>query len=165
MVQQRVLQAAKERFLFQVTQPAKDFLLREGTNMQYGARHLKRAIERYLTCPLASLLATEQVRLDDVISIDWDGKENSLKFWREDVGALSPVCSQVPEPIAQAAVAGSDSRGLTLPALKIEIAENPLADGNVSTAIHKQSRQRAIVDQPKPKTQVERALVISSPHS
>jgi ATP-dependent Clp protease ATP-binding subunit ClpB len=165
MVQQRVLQAAKERFLFQVTQPAKDFLLREGTNMQYGARHLKRAIERYLTCPLASLLATEQVRLDDVISIDWDGKENSLKFWREDVGALSPVCSQAPEPIAQAAVAGSDSRGLTLPALKIEIAENPLADGNVSTAIHKQSRQRAIVDQPKPKTQVERALVISSPHS
>jgi len=165
MVQQRVLQAAKERFLFQVTQPAKDFLLREGTNMQYGARHLKRAIERYLTCPLASLLATEQVRLDDVISIDWDGKENSLKFWREDVGALSPVCSQVPEPIAQAAVAGSDSRGLTLPALKIEIAENPLADGSVSTAIHKQSRQRAIVDQPKPKTQVERALVISSPHS
>jgi len=165
MVQQRVLQAAKERFLFQVTQPAKDFLLREGTNMQYGARHLKRAIERYLTCPLASLLATEQVRLDDVISIDWDGKENSLKFWREDVGALSPVCSQVPEPIAQAAVAGSDSRGLTLPALKIEIAENPLADGNASTAIHKQSRQRAIVDQPKPKTQVERALVISSPHS
>ena len=165
MVQQRVLQAAKERFLFQVTQPAKDFLLREGTNMQYGARHLKRAIERYLTCPLASLLATEQVRLDDVISIDWDGQENSLKFWREDVGARSPECSQAPEPIAQAAVAGSESRGLTLPALKIEIAENPLADGNVSTAIHKQSRQRVIVDQPKPKTQVERALVISSPHS
>src|SRR6266481_5349131 len=57
MVQQRVLKTAKERFLFQVTQPAKDFLLREGTNMQYGARHLKRAIDRYLTCPLASLLA------------------------------------------------------------------------------------------------------------
>jgi ATP-dependent Clp protease ATP-binding subunit ClpB len=165
MVQQRVLQAAKERFLIQVTQPAKDFLLREGTNMQYGARHLKRAIDHYLTSPLASLLATEQVRLDDVISIDWDGQENSLKFWREDVGALSPVCSQVPGPIAQAAVAGSDSRGLTLPALKIEIAENPLADGNVSAAIHKQSRQHAIVDPPKPKTQVERAFVISGPHS
>jgi ATP-dependent Clp protease ATP-binding subunit ClpB len=165
MVQQRVLQSAKERFLFQVTQPAKDFLLREGTNMQYGARHLKRAIERYLTCPLASLLATEQVRLDDVISIDWDGKENSLMFWRENAGALSSVGSQVPEPIAQAAVAGSDSRGLTLPALKTEVADNGLADGTVDATPHRQSRRRAIVDQSKPKTQVERAFVIARPHS
>src|SRR5882672_10751383 len=79
-VQQRVLQTAKERFIFNVTQPAKDFLLREGTDIKYGARHLKRAIERYLTFPLASLLATEQVCLGDVISVDWDGKEDGLQF-------------------------------------------------------------------------------------
>ena len=61
MVQQRVLETAKGRFLFRVTQPAKEFLLREGTDLKYGARHLKRAIERHLVYPLASLLATEQV--------------------------------------------------------------------------------------------------------
>ena len=59
MVQQRVLETAKGRFLFRVTQPARDFLLREGTDLKYGARHLKRAIERNVVYPLASLLATE----------------------------------------------------------------------------------------------------------
>ncbi len=88
MVQQRVLETAKGRFLFRVTQPARDFLLREGTDLKYGARHLKRAIERHLVYPLASLLATEQVRLGDVISIDWDGAENSLTFLKEAEGAL-----------------------------------------------------------------------------
>src|SRR6202140_5428308 len=42
MVQQRVLETAKGRFLFRVTHPARDFLLRQGTDMKYGARHLKR---------------------------------------------------------------------------------------------------------------------------
>ena len=61
MVQQRVLETAKGRFLFRVTQPAREFLLKEGTDLKYGARHLKRAIERHVVYPLASLLATEQV--------------------------------------------------------------------------------------------------------
>src|SRR6202044_306599 len=63
MVQQRVLETAKGRFLFRVTQPAREFLLKEGTDLKYGARHLKRAIERLVVYPLASLLSTEQVSL------------------------------------------------------------------------------------------------------
>jgi ATP-dependent Clp protease ATP-binding subunit ClpB len=69
MVQQRVFETTKERFLFRVRQPAKDLLLREGTDLKYGARHLKRAIERHVVYPLARLLATEQVSLGDVVSI------------------------------------------------------------------------------------------------
>ena len=164
MVQQRVLETAKERFLFQVTQPAKDFLLREGTNLQYGARHLKRAIERYLTCPLASLLATEQVSMGDVISIDWDGKENGLKFWKESSGALTSVSSRAPEPMNQAAVACSDGRGLALPALKTKSAENVAAEGAVDSASRSQTEQPRTVDQSKPKKQVERVRVIARPH-
>ena len=164
MVQQRVLQTAKERFLFQVTQPARDFLLREGTNLQYGARHLKRAIERYLTCPLASLLATEQVSMGDVISIDWDGKENGLKFWKESSGALTSVSSRAPEPMTQAAVACSDGRGLALPALKTKSAENVAAEGAVDSASRSQTEQPRTVDQSKPKKQVERVRVIARPH-
>src|ERR1700761_8827454 len=79
MVQQRVLETAKGRFLFRATPPAREFLLREGTDLKYGARHLKRAIERHLVYPLASLLATEQVSLGDVISIDWNGGDNGLR--------------------------------------------------------------------------------------
>jgi hypothetical protein len=163
MVQRRVLETAKERFLFQVTQPAKDFLLREGTNLQYGARHLKRAIERYLTCPLASLLATAQVSMDDVISIDWDGKENGLRFLKENARALLPAGSQAPESMAQAAVASSGSRGLTLPNVIRKTVENVSADGAIGSTPQRQIRQRTIVDQPKPKTQVERVRVIARP--
>jgi len=83
MVQQRVLDTAKGRFFFRVTQPAKDFLLREGTDLKYGARHLKRAIERHLVYPLASLFATGQVSLGDVISIDWNDGEQALRFAKD----------------------------------------------------------------------------------
>ena len=95
MVQQRVLEAAKGRFLFRVTQPAREFLLREGTELKYGARHLKRAIERHVVHPLASLLATEQVSLGDVISIDWSGAEMGLMFLKEAEAALIPIASPV----------------------------------------------------------------------
>jgi ATP-dependent Clp protease ATP-binding subunit ClpB len=83
MVQQRVLETAKGHFFFRVMQPAKDFLLREGTDLKYGARHLKRAIERHLVYPLASLLATQQACLGDVISIDWSDGEQALRFAKD----------------------------------------------------------------------------------
>src|SRR5437588_394472 len=72
MVQRRVLDTARGQFLFRVTPGARAFLLREGTDLKYGARHLKRAIERHLVYPLANLLATDQVQLGDILSIDWD---------------------------------------------------------------------------------------------
>ncbi|MGC1593959.1 MAG: AAA family ATPase, partial [Candidatus Acidiferrales bacterium] len=113
MVQQRVLETAKGRFLFRVTQPARDFLLREGTDMKYGARHLKRAIERHVVYPLASLLATEQVSLGDVISIDWHSGELGLTFLKEAEGALVPMASPATEKLADAAAAaGSDGHAV-----------------------------------------------------
>jgi len=116
MVQQRVLETAKGRFLFRVTQAARDFLLREGTDLKYGARHLKRAIERHVVYPLASLLATEQVSLGDVISIDWDGQEAGLKFLKEAEGALVPVTTPAAETMKEAAAASSDGRTAFFPA-------------------------------------------------
>ncbi|MBZ5502906.1 MAG: ATP-dependent Clp protease ATP-binding subunit, partial [Acidobacteriia bacterium] len=110
MVQQRVLETAKGRFLFRVTPGAREFLLREGTDLKYGARHLKRAIERHVVYPLASLLATEQVNLGDVISIDWDGNSNALLFLKEAEGALVPMDSPVPGPLAEAIAASVSGR-------------------------------------------------------
>jgi len=116
MVQQRVLETAKGRFLFRVTQPARDFLLREGTDLKYGARHLKRAIERNVVYPLANLLATNQVQLGDVISIDWNKGDENLTFLKEAEGALVPMAPAVPEERAEAAAAISDGRELSFPA-------------------------------------------------
>jgi hypothetical protein len=73
-----------------VTPEAQGFLLQEGTDLKYGARHLKRAIERHLVSPLANLLATEQVKLGDVLTVDWDDSQQHLLFLREAEGALLP---------------------------------------------------------------------------
>jgi ATP-dependent Clp protease ATP-binding subunit ClpB len=68
IVQQRIFNATLERsFLFELTAAAKALLLREGTDVKYGARHLKRAIERLLVQPICSLIATQQVRGGDCI--------------------------------------------------------------------------------------------------
>jgi hypothetical protein len=64
--------------------------------------------------PLASLLATEQVSLGDVISIDWHGGELGLTFLKEAEGAMVPMAPPVPERLSEAAAASSDGR--TVPA-------------------------------------------------
>src|SRR6266852_924213 len=83
-VQQQVLGTAKEPFLFRVTTLAREFLLREGTDQRYGARHLKRAIHRHLICPLASLLASKQIITDDIVRIDRTENGSGLIFLREE---------------------------------------------------------------------------------
>lgn len=82
-VQQRLLETPRGHFVFRATRAAKDFLLREGTDLKYGARHLKRAIERHLVYPLASLLATDQVTTGETISVDWNGATSGLMFLKK----------------------------------------------------------------------------------
>ena len=91
MVRKRVMVTGKQQFLFRVTPAAKRFLLQEGTDIKYGARHLKRAIERFVVSPLASLRVTGQVRFGDVIVIDWDGSTNHLSFKKDRKGAMAPA--------------------------------------------------------------------------
>jgi len=91
MVQQRILMAAAaNQFVFNCTPVVKTFLLREGTDPKYGARHLKRAIERHLVFPLANLVATGQVKLGDFIRVDLN-PEGSLMFVKEAEGAMVPT--------------------------------------------------------------------------
>jgi len=87
MVQQRVL---TNQFVFNCTSKVKSFLLHEGTDPKYGARHLKRAIERHLVFPLANLVATNQVKLGDFIRVDLDA-EGRVTFVKEAEGAMVPM--------------------------------------------------------------------------
>jgi ATP-dependent Clp protease ATP-binding subunit ClpB len=90
MVQQRILQATgNNQFVFSCTQKVKRLLLDEGTDPKYGARHLKRAIEKNIVFQLANLVATGQIKLGDFIRID--RKESQLTFTKEAEGALVPV--------------------------------------------------------------------------
>jgi ATP-dependent Clp protease ATP-binding subunit ClpB len=106
-VQQRVLETARGQFLFRVTSAAREFLLTEGTDQRYGARHLKRAIERNIVYPLANLLATEQVHIGDLICIDFNKKESCLTFTREGENLTMPVRRQEPVTLLRASQAKS----------------------------------------------------------
>jgi ATP-dependent Clp protease ATP-binding subunit ClpA len=91
MVQQRILLAAgANQFVFNCTSKVKEFLLKEGTDPRYGARHLKRAIERNIVFPLANLVATGQVKLGDFVRVDLTG-ESHLTFVKEAEGAMVPA--------------------------------------------------------------------------
>jgi ATP-dependent Clp protease ATP-binding subunit ClpA len=105
LVQQRILQATgNNQFVFSCTQRVKELLLQEGTDPKYGARHLKRAIEKNIVFPLANLVATAQVRLGDFIRIDLNA-EGTMTFVKEAEGALVPVLLEKygPEFTAQSA--------------------------------------------------------------
>jgi ATP-dependent Clp protease ATP-binding subunit ClpB len=84
MVQQRIQTAAGSKpFLINVTKSAKEFLLVEGTDVIYGARPLKRAIERLLVQPLSNLIATSQIQRGDCIRVSHREDSSSLVVFRE----------------------------------------------------------------------------------
>lgn len=86
-VQQRImLSPADKTFVFTVSEAGKSYLLSEGTDMKYGARHLKRAIERFLVHPLSNLMATSQVNAGDWIQADFDPERSCLLFTKEAEG-------------------------------------------------------------------------------
>jgi ATP-dependent Clp protease ATP-binding subunit ClpA len=100
-VQQRIINATDGRqFVFRCTPAARDFLLREGTDIKFGARHLKRSIERHLVFPISNLLATEQIQLGDFITVDYDAVRGKLIFAREDQGALVQKEEDTPQETA-----------------------------------------------------------------
>jgi hypothetical protein len=98
----------------------KSFLLEKGTDLKYGARHLKRAIERFIVFPLANLVATSQVKLGDYVRIDMDA-EGKMAFVKEAEGAMVPVMLEKygqevgTPPQARAARAGAKTREFSVP--------------------------------------------------
>lgn len=105
-VRQRLVQgnssSAGRLFSFYCTTEARQFLLQEGTDAKYGARHLKRSIERYLVHPLANLIATGQVQSQDQIVVELDESGQRLRFLRDNASDLRSATRG----------AGAPSRGL-----------------------------------------------------
>ncbi len=69
-VQQRITRAVgQSHFTFVCTPEVKKWLLQEGTDAKYGARHLKRVIEKNIVYGLANLVATGQIQGGDGIVV------------------------------------------------------------------------------------------------
>jgi ATP-dependent Clp protease ATP-binding subunit ClpA len=112
-VQDRITESAGTKFIFECTIDAKEFLLGEGIDLKYGARHLKRSIERFLVYPLSNLVATQQVETGDFVTVGFDKESLALTF-RKQSGKM--IVSDLPEePLDQAPLAKSDAVGAPLP--------------------------------------------------
>ena len=83
LVQDRITESAGTKFVFECSDAAKEYLLSEGIDLKYGARHLKRAIERFLVYPLSNLVATQQVETGDIVTVDFDEDEKKLLFSKQ----------------------------------------------------------------------------------
>jgi len=84
LVRKRVKAAAAGKpFFIDVTGSAKEFLLTEGFDLRYGARPLKRTIERLLVQPLSNLMSSGQIQHEDRIRVTHYGESATLTFFRE----------------------------------------------------------------------------------
>src|SRR5215475_8910215 len=116
-VQDRIMQSAGTKFVFQCSETAKDMLMKEGLDYKYGARHLKRAVERFLVYPLSNLVATGQIGLGDLVHVDVDDNKKRLIFSKSSGGALIHDIIP-PRPLEVPVEVRSGSVGLPIPQLK-----------------------------------------------
>ena len=82
-VEERICKAMAALITLAVDPTAQDFLLREGTDVRYGARHLKRAVERLLVQPTSNLVATAQLQAGDTLMVNFDPELDRLTFSKE----------------------------------------------------------------------------------
>src|SRR6266478_4019313 len=79
-LQDRITSSANTKFVFQCSDAVKEKLLREGIDYKYGARHLKRSIDRLLLLPLSNLVATGQVTSGDAVFVDLNNSDSDVEF-------------------------------------------------------------------------------------
>src|SRR5918996_2284247 len=115
-VQDRIMISAGTKFVFQCSSEAKNMLLDEGIDYKYGARHLKRAVERFLVYPLSNLVATGQIGLGDLVHVDVDGVRNRLVFSKSSGGALIHEMEKGAEAADSSSESLSGGVGLPIPA-------------------------------------------------
>jgi ATP-dependent Clp protease ATP-binding subunit ClpA len=112
-VQDRITESAGTKFVFECTAEAKEFLLSEGIDLKYGARHLKRSVERFLVYPLSNLVATQQVETGDFVLVDFDKEKDVLIFTKQS-GKM--IIAEVPEePVEEEPMTNADAVGMPLP--------------------------------------------------
>jgi ATP-dependent Clp protease ATP-binding subunit ClpB len=90
-VQGQVSEVMKKPFLLRITEDACQFLLDEGTDQRYGARHLNSAIEKFLVHPLARLVATHQLGPDDILVDQRHPAEDYSVFTKKVEQSMAPV--------------------------------------------------------------------------
>ena len=78
---------AERKIQIELTDKARELLFRQGYDPQFGARPLKRAIQRLVQDPLAMKILDGEIAPGSQIAVDADLKKGEMKFEREAVKA------------------------------------------------------------------------------
>src|SRR5690349_2599256 len=76
-------------FSLELTEDAKSFLADKGYDVQFGARPLHRAIQKYLEDPLAEEILNMNIKAGDVLQADLDKENGKLVFTLKKVETKS----------------------------------------------------------------------------
>ena len=71
---------ADRKLSIALTDAAREFIVKHGYDPVYGARPLKRAIQRYIQDSLALKILEGEFKEGDTVNIDYDRSRNSLRF-------------------------------------------------------------------------------------
>ena len=75
------LLGAQMPIILHYSKPYLEQMIKDGTDPQFGARPMRRAVERLLVAPLSRLIASNQVKAGDVVSVHM--KKGEPEFIRE----------------------------------------------------------------------------------
>jgi ATP-dependent Clp protease ATP-binding subunit ClpA len=86
----------------EVSERCKDFLIKEGTNREYGARELKRAVQRHLMTKVRRAIASDQAASKDVIVADYENDVLTLDIVKDALLLPKPKTEAltVKQPVA-----------------------------------------------------------------
>src|SRR6202008_750539 len=84
---------AERQITLELTPAAKELLVREGYDPSYGARPLRRTIQRMIQDPLAMQILEGKVLPGDQVRVDRDGQKDAMRF--ERVARAKPVAAAV----------------------------------------------------------------------
>lgn len=69
---------AKLGYMFEISEEAKSYIATKGYDQNYGARPLKRALQKYLEDPLAELIINSELKTGDKIVVDYDKEADKI---------------------------------------------------------------------------------------
>jgi ATP-dependent Clp protease ATP-binding subunit ClpB len=127
-VQNRVTESAGTKFIFECSEAAKKFLLGEGIDLKYGARHLKRSIERFLVYPLSNLVATQQIETGDFVMVDFDTDRGALTFRKQSGRLIVNEASE--EAVDDSPIAIADAVSAPMPSASAAPQMSKIKDEN-----------------------------------
>ncbi|MCG8410887.1 MAG: ATP-dependent Clp protease ATP-binding subunit [Bacteroidales bacterium] len=65
-------------YSIEITKEAKDYITEKGFDSNFGARPLKRAIQKYLEDPMAEAIIKSTLKQGDVLSVDYNKKKDEI---------------------------------------------------------------------------------------